>query len=81
MFTAFAPHARSIGGNPDCVHINFMSSTDYAAALSRLCTMSATLIALATEMRCIYPPATIHRHLLATAAALGEMPQWELSDL
>lgn len=56
-------------------------STEYATALSRLCTMSASLIALATEMRCIYPPATIHRHLLAKAAALGETPQWELSDL
>ena len=56
-------------------------SAEYSAAISRLSTMSDELLALATEMRCIYPLLTIHRHLLAKAASLGEMPQWELDDL
>jgi hypothetical protein len=62
-----------------------VGSDDHSAALrdalGRLGRMHNDLLAMAQQMRAVFPPDTIHHHLVERAAELGAPICWERDDL
>lgn len=57
------------------------SASDYHASLRRLAQANEEIAAVLTEMKAVYPPETIQKHLLLKAAALQVDACWKLSDI